>query len=283
MPARRRFGSVRRLPSGRWQARYWDAADNRITAPDDVRHQDRRAAMAVGRGDRHGPRRLARPSPRRRPVRRVGRPVDGDQGADARRRRPQDLYRYLLRKHVVPRFGSMPVGRITAATSRRWLADLHSQPSSARTPSPRPTAASAARWTAPSTPGSSPARRARSRAPAPNATPRCRSPPPSRSPTSPPRSGPAGRRSCSPPRTPGCAGASSPGSADATSTSTRNLITVTRKLGEVNGQLSFGPPKTAAGKRTIGMPVVRRPLPRRAHRPLRAARRRRARVPQRRR
>ena len=33
MPARRRFGSVRRLPSGRWQARYWDAADNRITAP----------------------------------------------------------------------------------------------------------------------------------------------------------------------------------------------------------------------------------------------------------
>ena len=33
-----------------------------------------------------------------------------------------------------------------------------------------------------------------------------------------------------------------------------NLITVTRKLGEVNGQLSFGPPKTAAGKRTIGMP-----------------------------
>ena len=28
MPARRRFGSVRRLPSGRWQARYWEAAGN---------------------------------------------------------------------------------------------------------------------------------------------------------------------------------------------------------------------------------------------------------------
>ena len=26
----------------------------------------------------------------------------------------QDLYRYLLRKHIVPRFGSMPVGRIAA-------------------------------------------------------------------------------------------------------------------------------------------------------------------------
>ena len=29
---------------------------------------------------------------------------------------------------------------------------------------------------------------------------------------------------------------------------------VARKLAEVNGQLSFGPPKSAAGKRTIGIP-----------------------------
>ncbi len=42
--------------------------------------------------------------------------------------------------------------------------------------------------------------------------------------------------------------------ARATSTSRRTLVTVTRKLGEVNGELSFGPPKTAAGKRTIGIP-----------------------------
>ncbi len=31
-------------------------------------------------------------------------------------------------------------------------------------------------------------------------------------------------------------------------------IAVTRKLAEVNGQLSFGPPKSAAGRRTIGIP-----------------------------
>jgi integrase len=36
----------------------------------------------------------------------------------------------------------------------------------------------------------------------------------------------------------------------------RNLVSVTRKLAEVNGQLSFSPPKTAAGKRTIGMPSL---------------------------
>lgn len=34
----------------------------------------------------------------------------------------------------------------------------------------------------------------------------------------------------------------------------RKLVTVARKLGEVNGQLSFSAPKTAAGKRTIGIP-----------------------------
>ena len=34
----------------------------------------------------------------------------------------------------------------------------------------------------------------------------------------------------------------------------RNLITVARKLGEVNGELSFSPPKTTAGRRTVGVP-----------------------------
>jgi integrase len=32
------------------------------------------------------------------------------------------------------------------------------------------------------------------------------------------------------------------------------VISVTRKLAEVNSQLSFGPPKSAAGRRTIGIP-----------------------------
>lgn len=33
-----------------------------------------------------------------------------------------------------------------------------------------------------------------------------------------------------------------------------NLVAVARKLGEVNGTLTFSPPKTAAGKRTVGIP-----------------------------
>jgi len=33
-----------------------------------------------------------------------------------------------------------------------------------------------------------------------------------------------------------------------------STLTVTRKLGEVNGRLAFEPPKTAAGRRTVGIP-----------------------------
>jgi integrase len=36
-----------------------------------------------------------------------------------------DLYRYLLRKHIVPRFGPMPVGQITTVEVQAWLADRY--------------------------------------------------------------------------------------------------------------------------------------------------------------
>jgi len=36
-----------------------------------------------------------------------------------------DLYRYLFRKHVLPRFGKAAVGRITAVEVQAWLAELH--------------------------------------------------------------------------------------------------------------------------------------------------------------
>jgi hypothetical protein len=38
MSARRGFGSVRRLPSGKWQARYRDADGTRFTAPGSFPH-----------------------------------------------------------------------------------------------------------------------------------------------------------------------------------------------------------------------------------------------------
>ncbi len=62
MPARRRFGSVRRLPSGRWQARYWDAAWNRLGAPGtfatkgDAQRSLSAAETDMSRGEWHDPR-----------------------------------------------------------------------------------------------------------------------------------------------------------------------------------------------------------------------------------
>ena len=64
MPTRRRFGSVRRLPSGRWQARYWDAAGNRTGAPTTFATKSDAQRLALSLRDRQDPGRLARPSPR---------------------------------------------------------------------------------------------------------------------------------------------------------------------------------------------------------------------------
>jgi hypothetical protein len=124
MTARRRFGSVRRLPSGRWQARYWDAAGNRIGAPDtlatkgDAQRWLSAAETDSGRGDWH--------DPRLGDVR-LREWVDRWLVTKAPKLSPatENLYRYLLRRHVVPHFGSMPVGRITSADVQAWLADLH--------------------------------------------------------------------------------------------------------------------------------------------------------------
>ena len=132
MPARRRFGSVRRLPSGRWQARYWDAAGNRAGAPmtfatkGDAQRWLSAAETDQSRGDWHDPR--------------LGDVPFGEWAerwmatkAPTLGLATQDLYRYLLRKHVVPRFGSMAVGRVTASEVQAWLAEMHRTDLSANT------------------------------------------------------------------------------------------------------------------------------------------------------
>src|SRR5918996_3826344 len=121
MPARRRFGSARRLPSGRWQARYWDAAGNRVGAPTtfatkgDAQRWLSAAETDMSRGEWHDPR--------------LGDVPFGEWAerwlatkAPKLRSSTVDLYRYLLRRYVVPHFGSMAVGRITALEVQAWLA-----------------------------------------------------------------------------------------------------------------------------------------------------------------
>jgi integrase len=252
MPARRRTGSVRRLPSGRWQARYWDAAGNRVAAPKtfDTKGDARRWLSAVetdmSRGEWQDPRLGDVP---------FAEWADRWMATKAPKLAPatQDLYRYLLRRHVVPRFGSMAVGRIAASEVQAWLADLHRTDLSANT------VAKAYRCLSGAMDGAVDAGLI------------------ARSPCTLKGAGTERHdemQIATPEQVAALAAAVGPRWEALVFTAAysglrwgelaglrrcdvdldRNLVTVARKLGEVNGTLTFSPPKTAAGKRTVGIP-----------------------------
>ena len=253
MPARRRFGSVRRLPSGRWQARYYDAAGNRYRAPatfatkGDAQRWLSAAETDMSRGEWHDPRLgdvplrewaerwLVTKAPRLQPS-------------------TVDLYRYLLRRYVVPRFGTAAIGRITPVDVQAWLADLHLTHLSPNT------VAKAYRVLNGVMDGAVDAHLI------------------ARSPCTIRGAGTERHdeiQIASPEQVAALAAAVGPrwealvftaaygglrwgelaGLRRRDVNTATGVITVVRKLGEVNGQLSFGPPKSAAGRRTIGIPT----------------------------
>jgi integrase len=122
MAGARDFGNVRRLPSGRWQARYVGPDGQRRSAPHTF---DSKTAAArwlrlteteVTRGEWTDPEaarvtlqdyaeRWIRERPGLRP-------------------RTVELYRWLLGKHITPNLGGVELGRLTTALIRRWRVDL---------------------------------------------------------------------------------------------------------------------------------------------------------------
>lgn len=117
MAGKRRFGRVRRLPSGRYQARY--------LAPDGI--------------DRPAPETFASKTDaevwltRKEVEIRDGEWIDPDLGKvlfeiyaaglvrdQVLRPRTDELYRGLLRNHLLPTFGKRPIGDIREAEVRRW-------------------------------------------------------------------------------------------------------------------------------------------------------------------
>lgn len=59
--SRRQYGTVRKLPSGKWQARYWDdTRGEQRSAPTNVQHQEGREPMACPTGVRQGQRQIGR-------------------------------------------------------------------------------------------------------------------------------------------------------------------------------------------------------------------------------
>ncbi|WP_326597861.1 tyrosine-type recombinase/integrase [Streptomyces sp. NBC_01803] len=118
---RRRFGAIRKLPSGRWQARY--------PGPDGVMRPADRTFETSGDADDW----LAE----KRTELRRGEWHDPDAGAvnfaeyavqwvDERdlAATTEELYRRLLRLHVLPTFGGLDLDEITPPRVRTWRAEL---------------------------------------------------------------------------------------------------------------------------------------------------------------
>ncbi|MCZ4117904.1 tyrosine-type recombinase/integrase [Streptomyces sp. H39-S7] len=114
---RREFGTVRQLPSGRWQARYWAPDGSRRTAPETfATRTEAQTWLTLTQADierRHW--------------------VDPDAGAvnfeqyaltwiDERglAATTDELYRRLLRLHLIPAFGDTDLDEITPPAVRTW-------------------------------------------------------------------------------------------------------------------------------------------------------------------
>jgi integrase len=120
--SRRRFGSVRRLPSGRWQARYRTNDGRQHTAPETfatktaaTRHLAQ-VETDLGRGQWSDPR--------------LGRTTFTEWAARweattvSLRGNTRAAYRNLLRRYLLPTFGPMRLADLDAMAVRAWLAKL---------------------------------------------------------------------------------------------------------------------------------------------------------------
>ncbi len=119
---KRRFGSVRRLPSGQYQARYRGPdgilrpADSTFTTKTDAEVWLTLKEAEILEGEWYDPQ--------------AGAVLVADYGATWIEERPGlrpktvTLYRYLLRSHIAPHFHGVTIARVTLARVRRWRKNL---------------------------------------------------------------------------------------------------------------------------------------------------------------
>ncbi len=131
---RRRFGSIRRLPSGRYQARYSgpdgvdrpadDTFDTKTEAEDWLTLKE--AEILEGEWIDRTPAKSSFPDY-------VATWIEERPGL---RPKTVQIYRGLLRSHIAPHLATVTVGEMTLARVRRWRKKLV-DPASARSPWPR--------------------------------------------------------------------------------------------------------------------------------------------------
>jgi integrase len=121
MPARR-FGNVRKLPSGRYQARWEDKDGTEHKAPTTFAEKDQaRRWLSAQETDLHRGG-WVDPDKGRMTVR-----AYADQWLDGRpdlRPRTRELYRSLLDHHVLPALGSKSLSMLDVSTVKAWRAKL---------------------------------------------------------------------------------------------------------------------------------------------------------------
>jgi len=118
----RRFGSIRKLPSGRHQIRY-PGPDGRMRTGKETyeRSSDAEKAlvlieaqMTLGEWT----------DPARGKVKLADYAEQWITQRPKLRPRTVDLYRWLLRKHITPHLGAVPVGKLSTPAVREWRATL---------------------------------------------------------------------------------------------------------------------------------------------------------------
>jgi integrase len=118
----RRFGSIRKLPSGRLQIRY-PGPDGRMRTGQETyeRSSDAgkalvliEAQMAMGKWT----------DPERVKVKLADYAETWIAQRPNLRPRTVDLYRWLLKKHIAPHLGGVPIGKLSTAMIREWRAEL---------------------------------------------------------------------------------------------------------------------------------------------------------------
>lgn len=121
-PGHRRFGNVRQLQSGRWQARY-RGADGRVrNAPETfARKGDAERYLALVEAQ------LLRnewTDPKRAQIRLGDYAERWIKQRPALRPRTVQLYSWLLHRYITPHLGTVPLGRLTTPMIREWRTAL---------------------------------------------------------------------------------------------------------------------------------------------------------------
>jgi integrase len=118
----RRFGSVRNLPSGRYQIRYLGTDGQEHPGPETfARKGDAEKALVLVEAQISAGNWT---SPERGKVKLEDYAATWITQRPGLRPRTVDLYRWLLKRHIAPYIGSVAVGKMSAALVREWRAKL---------------------------------------------------------------------------------------------------------------------------------------------------------------